>query len=154
MKIKPFLAFLCFLLSVKGFSQNTISLIDEVVEQIKLEIPNLRMEYMAELLNGYKRAFYKDKVPLIIEVEETERIKKNVCWYYFKENLIFTETVWTDTVSGRKLHHEKTYHSKDRMIVWMDNESTFVDASSSEYINLEKALSAYSKKIYLEAKQQ
>jgi len=90
-------------------------------------------------------------MPKFIEVQAHGKIEKNVVWYFHEKNLIYTETNWTDSLSGKNLFEERTYHDKNTMIAWINNEGTFVDAVATEFITLERELRAYGKKIFEEA---
>ncbi len=151
MKFKLHLLAAILFLGFSGVSQNTLALIDEVVAQIRSGLDTCRKVEKLNSEQGYSYFYYHNNEPLAIEVQENGRIEKHVSWFFYKKKLIYTETVWTDTIDGKKIHGEKTYHFEEAMIAWLDNENTFVNASSVEFDALDKSLRAYGKKIYLEA---
>jgi hypothetical protein len=151
MKFKLHLFPVFLFLSISGVSQNTLALIDEVVEQIRSGLDTCRKVEKLNSEQGFRYFYYSNNVPVAIEVQEKGRIEKHVSWFFYKEKLIFTETVWMDTLDGKKVHGEKTYHFEEDMIAWLDNENTFVEASSQEFMALDRTLRAYGKKIYMEA---
>lgn len=132
-------------------SQNTLEKIDQVVEQIKIELDACRKVEQVRAENAYKCLYYSNALPVAIKVIENGRINKQVTWYFYEQKLLFTETLWMDSSDGKIVHHEKTYHYNESMIAWLDNENTFVEASSQEFIALDKALKIYGRTIYQEA---
>jgi hypothetical protein len=151
MKFKLHLLPVFLFLGFSGVSQNTLALIDEVVLQIRSGLDTCRKVEKLNSEQGHRWLYYHKDEPLAIEVQEKGRIEKNVSWFFFSKKLIYTETVWTDTIDGKKIHVEKTYHFEEAMIAWLDNENTFVEASTPEFIALDKTLRAYGKKIYQDA---
>ncbi len=151
MSFKLFLSQVLLFLSASVVSQNTVALIDKVVAGMKEDVGAYHKEEIINSEEGYRWIYYKDQEPLVIEVQERARILKKVCWYFYQEKLIYTETNWTDSLDGKTIHREKTYHYQEAMIAWLDNENTFVNANSAEYNSLDKALTEYSQKIYREA---
>jgi hypothetical protein len=147
LNLLPLLLFLGF----KGLSQNTVAMIDAVVEQIKSDLAECRKVEEVNSEQGYRWLFYRNEEPVVIEVMERGRIEKQVTWFFYNKQLVYTETVWMDSIAGRKVHAEKTYHYQEAMIAWINNETTFVDASSDEFRDLDKALRVYGKEIYLAA---
>jgi len=151
MKVKLLLFPVLLFISLSGVSQNTLALIDEVVAHFRSGLDTCRKVEKLNSELGYRYFYYSNNEPLAIEVQENGRIEKHVSWFFYKKKLIYTETVWTDTVDGKKIHGEKTYHFEEAMIAWLDNENTFVEASTPEFMALDKNLRAYGRKIYLEA---
>lgn len=84
--------------------------------------------------------YYVKAEPQIIRFQKKEKIEKIVDWYYFEQILIYTESRWQDTASGKVLYTEKTYHHNGALIAWLTSENTFVDANSPDYKSLEKRL--------------
>lgn len=151
MKYKLRLLTVFIVFGFAGVSQNTLAMIDEVVAQIRSGLDNCRKVEKLNSELGYRYFYYCNNAPVAIEVQENGRIEKHVSWFFYKNKLIYTETVWTDTIDGKKIHGEKTYHFEEAMIAWLDNENTFVEASTPEFIALDKNLRTYGKKIYFEA---
>lgn len=135
----------------KARCQNTVALIDEVVAQIKSEMVTCQKMVKVNAENGNRCLYYRNDEPIVVEVIEKGRIEKSVTWVFYKTKLIFSETMWTDTITGRTVHGEKTYHYEEAMIAWLDNESNFVEAASAEFVALDKSLRVYGRKIYREA---
>lgn len=154
MKSKIFTISFFFALNANCFSQNTIELIDAVILEMKNEEASYRQQEKFVNETGSRVVFYKEKEPKVIRVKEQGRIEKNVAWYYNNHELIYTETIWKDSVSGKFLYKEKTYHYGNGLIAWLDNEGSFVEAASDEYKLLDKKLSSYGKKMFDEAELQ
>ncbi|MCU0360517.1 MAG: hypothetical protein MUF75_07335 [Bacteroidia bacterium] len=136
---------------LKGQSQNTVALIDLVVGEITSELAECRKVEEVNSEQGYRWLYYRNDEPVLIEIMERGRIEKHVTWFFYNKQLVYTETVWMDSIAGRKVHTEKTYHYQEAMIAWINNETTFVDASTDEFRDLDKTLRAYGKEIYLAA---
>lgn len=151
MRCKLSLLTVVLLLGLKGRSQNTVALIDEVVAKIKSDLVSCRKVEKLDSETGYRWLYYKNEEPVAIEVKENGRIEKRVIWYFYQTKLIYTETIWTDTIAARKVHEEKTYHYEEAMIAWLNSENSFADASSADFIDLDKTLRVYGRKIYREA---
>lgn len=151
MRCKFGLFALLFVIVFKARSQSTVALIDEVVAKLKSDLISFRKVDKLNSETGYRSLYYFNNEPVAIEVVEKGRIEKRVSWFFYKTRLIYTETIWTDTLFARKVHEEKTYHYEEAMIAWLDSENTFVEASSAEFVDLDKSLRVYGRKIYREA---
>lgn len=80
-------------------------------------------------------------------VKETGKILKMVEWYFFEDNLIYTETNWWDPIQNKLLFSEKTYHQKGKLIAWLKSESTFADSNSEEFRKFDRELQKYAAKL-------
>ncbi|PBQ34145.1 hypothetical protein CNR22_20990 [Sphingobacteriaceae bacterium] len=84
--------------------------------------------------------YYHKAEPQIIRFQKKEKLEKIVDWYYFEQILIYTESNWQDTTSGKVLFTEKTYHHNGSLIAWLTSENTFVNSTLPEYKSLERRL--------------
>lgn len=80
-------------------------------------------------------------------VKESGKTVKMVEWYFFEEQLIYTETNWWDPVRNKLLFNEKTYHQKGKLIAWINSENTFADSNSEEFRKLDRELQKYATKL-------
>lgn len=151
MRIQTYLLFLSLMLARFAMAQNTVSWIENLVHETKSDLEEYRKVIKQDSEEGAKWVYYRINEPVLIEIKVSGRIEKRVGWYFHMEKLIYTESIWTDTLDGKTVHQERTYHHEGKMIAWLDAESTFVDAATLEYSAVEKDLKAYSQKIYEQA---
>jgi hypothetical protein len=152
--MKKTLLFAFWIFSTAGlFSQkSSIAVIDEAVALIKNNLETLQKEEKETSPEGYRHVYYNGDETKMIVVEENGKIEKNVAWYFKDKSLIYTETNWTDSATGKNLYREKTYHDKSGMIAWLNTDDTFVRATSDEFKKMNRQLGAEGRKLLEEAK--
>jgi hypothetical protein len=128
------------LLLAQDNTNNTIVEIERNVFYMKTGIDSFEKVELEKTPNSHKYVYYNKSEPLIISFQKREKLEKDMDWYYFDKVLIYTETNWQDTTSGKILYTEKTYHHNGALIAWLNSESTFVDSNTPEYKSLERRL--------------
>jgi len=153
MKTKPLFFVIAFFGLTNLFSQNSsIGGIEEIVSSLKSKLETWEKVEMVNTIETKKYFYYKENDLQLASVQQIEKkIEKNVQWYFLNKQLLYSETNWLDTASGKLLYTEKTYHANGNLIAWLNNESTFVDSNSPEFKNLDKSLNDYSLKLRNEA---
>lgn len=152
MNTKALLFFSSFLISFSAFSQSiSITEIDAQIAKMRVELASYQKIEKIKTDSASVDIYLQDGEVQMITVLEKGLIEKHVEWYYTNGILCYSETNWTVTSSNEPMYKDKTYHNKGVMIAWIDGENSFVDASSSKFKEVEKAVNEYSAKIRTQA---
>lgn len=120
--------------------EGTIGDIERTVFYMKEGIDIFQKVQKEKTATTQTNVYYVKAEPQIISFQKKEKLEKIVDWYYFEQILIYTESRWQDTASGKVLYTEKTYHHNGALIAWLTSENTFVDSTTPDYKRLEKRL--------------
>lgn len=134
-------------------SQNmSIGEIDKHVELTRQHIEELEEVKRFDTDTAKRTLYFKGKELKVVAVRgKSDKIEKSVQWYFHKRSLLYTETNWSDSTTGRQLFTERTYHNNGDLIAWINSENSFVDSSSPEFNKLDRELRAYATQIRDEA---
>lgn len=125
--------------------------IDELVHRIQQERDHYEEVNVVNTLTLQKQFYYKEDILQIVALRYPEKIEKIQNLYFSQNHLVFTETQWLDTLKGRLLYTEKTYHAQDAMFAWLNTENTFVDSDTPEFKSQDADLRRYALKLKQEA---
>ena len=150
MRYLPLFLIIC---SYTVYSQITIKDVDQLVRNINAKKETFEKKELSNSNEGNSYVWLQDEEPRIVMVNQKDSVEKNVTWYFLDQKLLYSETLWTDRETNKKLYEEKTYHDKGILFAWLNSENKFKDANSIEFKSLDRKLQAYSQELLIQARE-
>jgi hypothetical protein len=147
MKLKNIIALFAISFYNNYFAQQTISDIDTLAFRILINKEHYRKVEKLKTAESSRINYYEEDALRMCVVKENAEVEKTVTWIFSNQRIMYTETNWRASESGRQLYQEKTYHDKNGMFAWLSAENTFEDANSQKFKNLDLEINAYTEKL-------
>jgi hypothetical protein len=138
--IKITLVIFISLLITTCFSQNykgTIDSVFSIVKQINSDLDSFtKIEKYKDSIS-FKNYYILNKELKKAEVSTIENgTLKNVSWYFYNSNLIYSERVWLDNKGIKIMDSEKVIVQNNKIIAWLNSSNQLIDFNTNEYNQL------------------
>ena len=124
------------------------------IEKIKQDINDHLTSYVKTIKavdSSGSRHVYTDgkETKLVTVVYNDNEVKRNVSWYFNREQLVYAETIWTNTSDGELFINEKYYLNNGHLFAWIQN-GTPMQKGSDAFNREAEQLAAYALKLKTE----
>ncbi len=94
-----------------------------------------------------KLVYHQDSVAQLISIEVKEDgVNKFVEWYFKDGQIFYSEQIWTEEKTGKRLDHQKAYYSEGNLSLWIKN-GINIDKYSPEFNEFSTQMAGFLKNL-------
>jgi hypothetical protein len=122
--------------------------IEKQAEIIKRDLNSYSKSEMSADSAGYRWHYFKGNELKLVHVKYTRNeTEMNVDWYFNNGELIYSESIWTNTQSGKLVQNVKAYLNNGQLFEGESSLIGKIEPGSKEFKEMEDGLKDYAKKL-------
>ena len=125
--------------------------IDKIKKEIKANLNSYTKTERAKSSEGYRYVYTEGKDLRLVAVYFKDTIEdKNVEWYFYNNQLIYSTQVWTNRASKKIIDNEKFYLNNERLFAWI-RAGKKIDVNSKDFKKVADEFPKYAAKLKTDA---
>ena len=144
---RHFLLFIGFSVFFSFLAEAQPSKLSEQKKWIKEHLDDYQKTIAFKDSKAEKLVYHQDSIAQLISVEVKEDgVKKFVEWYFKDGQIFYSEQVWTEEKTGKRLDYQKAYYVEGNLSLWIKN-GINIDKYSSEFNDYSTQMAGFVKNL-------